>query len=253
MPSCRRFQFSGDDEAYIQFLERRVLELENNLRSPSQIEVSSQPARSTAADSAQTGKRGASSTKAGGGSANLQFVKFVLPQDRTPNDTQIRRQSALDALLEKIPTLSKLRSAEYDLPRRNHDVLKGLGIIDYRIHEVPESTQNVDIISILHRFSNLVSNIGSEKAFLAKMACFRELVFMSLCAVALTLELENGTARVYDIMRSFIGSEVQEKYLRKLLRGTTWAHELISTLSTKDWAPGCSYVLFLGSQPLILG
>lgn len=236
--------------AYIRFLENKVLELEGILQTASHQRghpYNSQFITNPASSRGDTARP--SSNEVGDRPTKLQFIEFVPPRERTPkspNDTQIRRQSGLDTLLSKIPSFSKWASNEYDLSLRNINVLKGLVVNDNLSHDSKNTTQPMDIIPILLRFSNLTLRAGLEKAFLAKLARFREFIFMSLCAVALKLDLVDDAATVYGVMQSFIGSDAHEKHLLKLIRGVTWANQLISALSTTAWGPGCSYVLFLG-------
>jgi hypothetical protein len=249
MPSSRRVQFNGDDVAYIRFLEDRVLELEGILQSPSHQRGHPRNSQSVTNRANSRDIAGPSSNEVGDRPTKLQFIEFVPLRKRapkSPNGTQIRRQSGLDTLLGKIPSLSKWTSNEYDLSHRNLNVLKGLVVNDKPRHDSTNTSQPIDIIPILLRFSNLTLNAGPEKGFLAKLARFREFIFMSLCAVALKLELVDDAASVYGVMQSFIGSAAHEKHLLKLVRGVTWANQLISELSTTAWASGCSYVLFLG-------
>lgn len=248
MPSSRRVQFNGDDVAYIRFLENKVLELEGILQSASRQQ--GHPRNSQFIINQESSQGDASGpNKVGDRPTKLQFIEFVPPRERTPkslNDTQIRRQSGLDILLGKIPSFSKWTSNEYDLSHRNINILKGLVVNDKPPYGSKNTSQPINIISILLQFSNLTLHAGLEKAFLAKLARFQEFIFMSLCAVALKLELGDDAASIYGVMQSFIGSDAHEKHLLKLIRGVTWASQLISALSTTAWAPGCSYVLFLG-------
>lgn len=250
MPSSRRVQFNGDDAAYIKFLENKVLELEGILqRTPHQRghPWNSQFITNQASSRDDTARP--NSNEVGDRPTKLQFIEFVPSSESTPkspNDTQLRRQSGLDILLSKIPSFPKWTSNEYDLSHRNINVLRGLVVNDNPRHDSKNTSQPIDIIPILLRFSNLTLHAGVEKAFLAKLSRFREFIFMSLCAVALKLELVDDAASVYGVMQSFIGSDAHEKHLLKLIRGVTWANQLISALSTTAWARGCSYVLFLG-------
>lgn len=249
MASSRRVQFNGDDVAYIRFLEDRVLELEGILQSPSHQRGHARNSQSITNRANSRDTAGPSSNEVGDRSTKLQFIEFVPPRERAskaPNDTQKRRQSGLDILLEKVPSLSKWTSNKYNLSHRNLNVLKGLVANEKPPNDSKNPSQPIDIIPILLRFSNLTLNVGPEKGFLAKLARFREFIFMSLCAVALKLELVDDAASVYGVMQSFIGFDAREKHLLKLIRGVTWANQLISELSTTAWAPGCSYVLFSG-------
>jgi hypothetical protein len=85
---------------------------------------------------------------------------------------------------------------------------------------------------------------GPEGDFYRMLACFRELVFVSLCAVA--MKVANNTASVYDVMRSYSGSKAKEKYLKKLIQGAIWANRTIFALSSLPWGSKCSSCFFIG-------
>ena len=76
------------------------------------------------------------------------------------------------------------------------------------------------------------------------MACFHELVFMSFCAVA--LKTVDDADSVFEVMRSYSGSEAQEKHLIKLVRGAIWANRSIFALSKTSWGSAGSSAFLVG-------
>ena len=84
-----------------------------------------------------------------------------------------------------------------------------------------------------------------------KIAYFRELVFVSSCAVA--LRVYDDKDHVYDVMRDFRGSNAQSKHLSKLVCGAKWANRAMSLLSQNKWASRSWNVIFAGKSIVLLG
>lgn len=129
-----------------------------------------------------------------------------------------------------------------------------LGISDRgqkSIHEVAavssEDSGANFVVSIVKQFRDLTLNTGKKGDSYRMVACFQELVFMSLCAVASSAcEDENDTASIYDIMRQYKESDATEKHLIKLMRGAKWANRMIFALAKTNWGRQCSNIFFVG-------
>lgn len=106
------------------------------------------------------------------------------------------------------------------------------------------SAQPVDIIPILDQFRLFTASSSSLDR---KIMFFRELVFVSTCAVA--LEVYDDIAKkdqIYEIMRDFRGCDAQSNYLRRLVGGAKWANRAISLLSQTEWSSRSWGVIFAG-------
>jgi hypothetical protein len=89
-----------------------------------------------------------------------------------------------------------------------------------------------------HHYRDLTMNANEQEDSYHKVACFQELVFMSLCAVA--SQTSENTASVYEAMRLYKNTNPREKHLKKLIRGAIWANRSIFALGfSRDYmGPG---------------
>jgi hypothetical protein len=102
-------------------------------------------------------------------------------------------------------------------------------------------------ISILSDYAASIVLIGKGNR---QLACFREMIFVSLCAVALeTFERKDS---VYEAMRRVLGSDADSKQLLKLVRGAKWANSLISLLSETKWASRSWDILCVGMVGVVI-
>lgn len=85
---------------------------------------------------------------------------------------------------------------------------------------------------------------GSAKsAALRPFACFQELIFCSLCAVALEVTSKEN---VFQAMRSVFRSDAEPKSLRARIRGAKWANRAVYLLSLTKWG-SCSWdIIYVG-------
>lgn len=327
MSRLRRFEFEGDDPAYILFLEDKVIELEKNLGLSSQTKSCAQivdstdvgdrrsisdnlefdPDRSNSASgretpSPQTGHSqtlhftiyqdpaasdgydlGHSRSSSGGGNIRYQVLRSptnsvihsprsndqtkdsacfgFIPYDPSAlskrktysGETRDKYRYRLEQFIAKIPSLEDWT---YDERLSRDQVLKircrkVLGIPDDSHLSFCEATSASSqrfeangIIAVLHQYRNLTERTSQLAGNYQKVACFQELIFMSLCAVA-SQTSENITT-VYQAMRLYKDSNSHEKHLKKFIRGAIWANRLIFALSKTSWAPECSNVFFVG-------
>ena len=167
---------------------------------------------------------------------------------------RLRVQSQFNAFLEYLPSLKDWTSPLDEADRKT--ILRNL----VRDHESALSTHTsshedfeplsctsaecVDIIPILQKYGEFTAKGNSLDR---KIAYFRELVFVSSCAVALKInEDKDDKDKVYEVMRAFRGSDVQSKHLNKLVCGAKWANRAMSLLSQSEWAFRSWSVFFAG-------
>lgn len=101
----------------------------------------------------------------------------------------------------------------------------------------------VDMIPILRQYGTFTKrSSGLDR----KLACFRELVFVSMCVVALRVSGDRDL--VHEAMRTFRNSDTESKHLGKLICGAKWANHAISLLSQTKWASRSWEVIFAGKS-----
>lgn len=96
--------------------------------------------------------------------------------------------------------------------------------------------------SILFEYARSIITSGIKNR---QVACVQELVFVSLCAVALRNDENTEKEIVYNIMRQVLRSDAQLLQLQKLIRGARWANRAISLLSSR-WKTRSWDILFVG-------
>lgn len=324
MPYSRRFEFEGDDAAYIWYLEDKIFALETYIRSPSRqdacIEAAHAPRSQGSFSSRVNGFEASRAHRSGHigtfngrewddemqtrseTSANpddeqhnhnteevvsqqtgLKIIEYN-PLRQVPKRSQIQenqqawsspnennhcRQSQRDgqrlrvkaefnSFLEKLPSLKDWISPVDEARRKI--ILREL-VQDYTSaaptrttsNDTPKtladsSAQPVDILPILHQYGQFTARNSSLDR---KIAYFRELVFVSSCAVALTICDDKD--QVYEVMRAVRGSNAQSKHLGKLVCGAKWANRAISLLSQTEWASRSWSVIFAGKSIASLG
>lgn len=169
---------------------------------------------------------------------------------RTRSEVQRSRvQSEFGAFLDNLP-LGRWKDwvSPVDEVQRG-DILRRL-VQDYgsthdSLDKGPEAAYSppgsVDMIPILRQYGIFTrKSSGLDR----KLACFRELVFVSMCAVA--SRVSGDRDRVYEAMRTFRRSDTGSKHLGKLICGAKWANYAISLLSRTKWASRSWEVIFAG-------
>lgn len=91
----------------------------------------------------------------------------------------------------------------------------------------PMSTE----LAILHEYGNSMKTSSTTDR---QLTCFRELIFCSLCAVA--LRSAKNKDDVYEAMRGVFGSDAYSKKFKALVRGAKWVNHIISLLLHTKWA-----------------
>jgi hypothetical protein len=107
--------------------------------------------------------------------------------------------------------------------------------------ELADASSKSTDIHILSQYATFMVSFGMLNQ---QIACFQNLVFVSLCAVA--LEHTEDKDAVHAIMRKVLGSDASSKQLVKLVRGAKWANSLVSLLSRTKWASRSWDILCVG-------
>lgn len=128
---------------------------------------------------------------------------------------------------------------------------KVLGIADHTHTSICQDTEawsrrleGDSIIPVLHHDRDLTMNVSEQEESYHKVACFPELIFMSLCAAA--SQTSENTASVYEAMRLYKKTNPREKHSKKLIRGAIWANRSIFALAETTWGPECSNAFLFG-------
>lgn len=86
---------------------------------------------------------------------------------------------------------------------------------------------------------------SAKSAAMRPFACFQELIFCSLCAVALEVTSKKN---VFQAMQSVFRSDAEPKSLRARIRGAKWANRAIYLLSRTNWG-SCSWdIIYVGKK-----
>lgn len=96
-------------------------------------------------------------------------------------------------------------------------------------------------LAILAEYGNSMAKSSTTPR---QFTCFRELIFCSLCAVALR-SVENKE-EVYETMRKVFGSDAGTKTFEALIRGAKWINHAICLLSRTGWALQSWDIILLG-------
>lgn len=96
---------------------------------------------------------------------------------------------------------------------------------------IPRKTSISAKLAILHEYGNSMNTSNTTGRQLKR---FRELIFCSLCAVA--LRSAKSKDEVYEAMRGVFGSDAHSKTFDALIRGAKWINHTISLLSYTKWA-----------------
>jgi hypothetical protein len=106
---------------------------------------------------------------------------------------------------------------------------------------LPSRTSKSTQISILRDYGN---SMKTSRTTNKQLACFRELIFCSLCAVA--LRSAESKDDVYETMREVLGSDAYSKRFEALVRGAKWVNHAISLLSHTGWGLRSWDIILLG-------
>lgn len=204
-----------------------------------------------------------------GDSAAIQIVEYNPNAHLDPDETNQSAQNQTKK--QQVRTLARFSNFLDDLPQS--DTWKGwvsnLGDVQrskilralvqdcgaaaptFSSLEAPKALTDVSSesrdISILSEYATFMISIGKGDR---QLSCFRKIIFVSLCAVA--LEMNKSEDKVYEVMRKVLGTNGHSKHLLKLVRGAKWANRLISLLSKTKWASRSWDIIFIGILSVVL-
>lgn len=255
MDSERLFLCHGDSTTYIKHLELRVLYLQRKRDTSlpdsqqsqqwtgaqsSPCDVCRAPNRYTQVaipgDFVTTANLNNQSSLNETSGNNLR-IQFWQPKGNSGKSVAARRIDAVDLseVYSKFQSLFKSEKWKvlfsYNESRRQ-EIVRHLisGLVPLK-SKSPSVLSSNPLISALHRYSESMKATTLDQETKPKnrpFACFRELIFCSMCAVA---RMTTKSEIVYDIMRSVYGSDACSGRFRALIRGAKWANEAIYHLS----------------------
>ncbi|KAJ5394750.1 hypothetical protein N7509_000008 [Penicillium cosmopolitanum] len=247
MACDRLIECKGDKSSYIKHLELRIIELDNAY-SPSSPEaqrpctVCQNPSHyiqgvetQVSADDFDHQQRIPESS--------LQIF-FYEPRNKcelpvtagTPLPTkattrELHRLSSFASFISILPESDdwKRWTAISELNRKEivHQLVSGPTLPDHTF--LSTSALTTPELSILLDYSKCIPR---EEMDTTALACFQELIFCSMCAVALEVAPKE---HVFQAMRSIFRSHATEKSLRGRIRGAKWANRVIDILSGTTW------------------
>lgn len=255
MDRPRRYDFEGDDACYILFLENRLAQLEDMICSEGQqSSLDGEDRCSSTIDQHQQDRHlenhhhqvypelriiehrpdiDGSSSRASHGNQSTS----------TPGVVQKRVKREMNLLLSKVP--------EWNDWHKHIDEKMRMTVLLYLLPDEPfemkadTSPNNApnNVTPILEHYSQITR---AQMSLSEQMKDLRELIFVSLCVVALQLADKDS---VYGVMRSYFGDKGL-KQIDKLICGAKWANRMISDLlSTTCWGLK-SWDIFLLGKPL---
>ena len=283
--TSRLIHFDGNDAAYIQFLEAQVFELKQALRSEAPIRVprfssnrdldgdsNRQEAFRHTDDSNPIDNapeirrnrthslleaRGDERHSAEDSSSECETLK-VIEYDPTHNQTptiseQERQKENLSRFASFLDDLPRSRTWLGSTPADERVlILRGLlAGYSWDLSCRASSLARKDIstlrsnsveASIVWKYA---TSITTKNTTNRQAACAKDLIFVSLCAVALRNNEHADKDTIYSSMRRVLRSDAQISQLQKLIRGARWANRAISLL-TSSWKARAWDILFSG-------
>ncbi|KAJ5330527.1 hypothetical protein N7476_000310 [Penicillium atrosanguineum] len=301
----RQVPFEGDDAAYIQFLEARVLQLEDSLRQSSQQSIYTRTSSSPAEFNRVRNQNEvfekprrrtrqiqiAPETQSPGGDKEPAPEDYDEPRPLRPDDgcnpdvfnideynptvrldpNTTGRCARDQSRKPQLKTLSRFISFIGDLPKSKIwenwvsalDEIQRIDFLEALVQNCGSGTSsfaplgtakelagvssNSTDIYILSQYASYMVSFGMLNR---QLACFQNLVFVSLCAVA--LEKTEDRDGVYVVMRKVLGSDATSKQLAKLVRGAKWANSLVSLLTKTKWASRSWDILCVGMVAMLM-
>ncbi|SPB49721.1 unnamed protein product [Aspergillus niger] len=180
--------------------------------------------------------------------STFKVIEYNPPCDETSRPKNRERGGAQSQSAERQhQALSEFKRLICDLPR-TETWKEWISVADPKREEfvrgLVEGFAPPDVLSALPRKSPMSTELAllHEYGNSVKVSCatgrqwknFRELIFCSLCAVALRSTRSNDD--VYEAMRNVFGSDAKTKSLEALVRGAKWVNRTISLLTNTEWA-----------------
>lgn len=191
--------------------------------------------------------------------STFKVIEYNPPCDETSRPKNRERGGAQSQSAERQhQALSEFKRLICDLPR-TETWKEWISVADPKREEfvrgLVEGFAPPDVLSALPRKSPMSTELAllHEYGNSVKVSCatgrqwknFRELIFCSLCAVALRSTRSNDD--VYEAMRNVFGSDAKTKSLEALVRGAKWVNRTISLLTNTEWALRGWDTAFLGT------
>ncbi|KAJ5117686.1 hypothetical protein N7448_011318 [Penicillium atrosanguineum] len=180
----------------------------------------------------------------------FHVIEYTPSKGRTSNAREKQKQyENLSKLASRLNTLSKSGIGFNGVCTRNERaiILRGLvqgcsKVISSCLPPlvVPTalstSTSGLTEASILSNYAQSISTVRTTNR---QAACIQELIFVSMCAVALRNEEDAEKDNIYKNMREVFQSDAGLPQLQKLIRGAKWANSAVSLLTpswkTRSW------------------
>lgn len=254
----RRFKFDGNDADYITFLEDTILESSRVIQTYktflSDRNGHSPHARERCPTLFQKRSSPFCQDDEGRETKRLKIIEYnphSQGNSTTPanSEKEYRWQRELKQMLERIPSLDFWENERSNFPLVNETILKAAVNHEPFLMDLSLNSKKFphtrDVIVILRHYCSFTKGVISEANISQKTASFMELIFVSLCAVA--LKTVEDAQRVYGIMRLYV-SDARQRHLDKLIRGAIWANQSISALSKTDWGTRAAEVFLIGKN-----
>lgn len=176
----------------------------------------------------------------------FEVIEYNPPRDTNPRSKNRKRGARSQSTDRQHQVLSEFTRFMCDLPKtevwkkwvsvndcQRGELVRGLvegfaptNVFNALPRKLPMSTE----LAILHDYGN---SMKTSTATIQQLKHFRELIFCSLCAVALRSAQSNDD--VYKAMREVFGSDASSKTLETLVRGAKWVNHTISLLTHTKW------------------
>lgn len=252
----RRYNFEGDDTCYILFLESRLAQLEGTIYSEGRQPSLGRDDRCSSPADHQNQQRHHQENRHQQVYGELQIIEHRPGIDESSSqptntrdgdsDVQKRAKREMNLLFSKVPEWNDWHNHIDEKKRMNLLLYLLPGELPDEPFEIktdtsPNNASN-NVRPILERYSQI---IRARVSLCEQIRDARELVFVSLCVVAVQLGNRDSG---YGVMRSYFGDKGL-KQIDKLICGAKWANRLISDLlSTTRWGLKSWDIFFLGKS-----
>ncbi|KAJ5302297.1 hypothetical protein N7508_007160 [Penicillium antarcticum] len=231
--SQRMFDFHGDDQAYISFLECQLIsaqwagfmEFPNTARGEILQEVSS--------------------------TNSVQFVPYTPStshaRSSNPGQNELPWKRQLDSFISALPTektWSEARKrAGIDTPIRNQLAVRlMLGHTNHATFRWVQQTASIsrtlpsedqDLVRRGYQYAQFINRCAGDLSFKTSVVSFQQLIFVSYCTVLIQFGVTKDT--VNDMMRRYIDRNNDDSTLEGYRRGVVWINRCIAALLANGW------------------
>lgn len=179
--------------------------------------------------------------------STFEVIEYNPPRDTNPRSKNRKQGARSQSAKRQYEVLSEFTQSMCNLPKteawkkwvsandfQRGELVRGLvegfaptDVLNAAPRKLAVSTE----LDILHEYGN---SMKASTATIQQLKYFRELIFCSLCAVALRSAQSNDD--VYKAMRKVFDSDASSKTLETLVRGAKWVNRTISLLTDTKWA-----------------